>query len=629
MSSQEIGKSRHGIPDVVMQQIDKYVDSLAPQIQPLIATELETFQQRTIDSFDDQIVAAFRSLFTKEGSGSRSAEPGPPGAGSRSIEARPPDAYGGRALPFAEELASFARSFQDIADGADNDLRQIFDLTGSASPPPPQQHEGQSRGLHGGSSTQGARGFLSAAIEAVSEVAGVAQGGGDSGRPARFGGILDILSDAVKDASRNPEEKARLLGPEVRERVGGMLRKHHALIAEKFTRIALDNIKRWLRGNTSTRDLGDGIKGEISSLVSGFSSMFGHKQAHSERGTDGDAEGGRGHGGGLSAVISNKLSTGLAKVHRNVRLEFREVLGGIEKQMFEALPDEVQGPLEKLLGGNPFDPALDASDPGPASRGLGDDLKAKLVDSLRRLVCKVQESLRESILSTVNGGHRKFEGASWRFVQAQVEAKVQKVLPNIRITVPDDIGDEGVSVGQPQNQPSPQAATSAAAPPMQPDAASVSQGTAAPPPGAGYYGSPTAPAPPASDGRPPQDQPFGEPHASLGGSQPFSAQPTFPGQQNHDHHQAPPPHSNPMYSDTQPNPTGFPMAQMQQQQQPYHNNHSGIVATQKFRSAKAPSGRRQHQQEAVADDWDADSGNEAASRPNDPFQASRSEWAQA
>lgn len=235
------------------------------------------------------------------------------------------------------------------------------------------------------------------------------------------------------------------------------------LFFSQKTKIALSHIKRWLRGNTSTRDLGDGAKGEIEDhvkdLVKGLGGLFGHKKDRGEessRGLDdrdrdgGEGEGGSG-GGGFSKVISEKLSTGLARVHREVRLEFRKDLGGIEKQLFELLPDQLQGPLEKILGGNPFDSQLERDAAGSqADRGFRDDIKTKLVGKIRGLVQKVQEMLRESILGVVNGGHRKFERESWVFVQNMVEQKVQRYLPKVKITVPDDIGNEGVSLGAPK-----------------------------------------------------------------------------------------------------------------------------------------------------------------------------------
>jgi hypothetical protein len=431
------------LPDAVMVQIDKYVDSLAPQIQPRIASEIDEFQTKTLDSLEEQIVKAFRSLFDK-GSGD----------GSRSLDDSPPDAYGVGSLPFGNEIASLTRSFSidKMADGASDDLRELFNLTEGSQRGASQS----SRGFNSDTFSQGAKGFLSAAVGALADQG---QRQGDSGGAQRdfMDGLLGVLSKTVKDASQNPEEKARLISPEIKEKLGVTLREQHAPLADQFTRIALDHIKKWLRGNTSNRDMGDALKGEISGLVTGLAGMFGKKsdKGSGSRGIDraGGDEGGAGAGdvgSGFSRVISDKLSTGLAKVHREVRLEFRSVLGGIEKQLFEALPDKFQGPLEKILGGNPFDPSLDSKVQTQGSRGFGDDIKTKVVDKIRQLVRKVQEALRESILSVVNGGHRKFERSSWVFVQNMVEVKVQKFLPDVRITVPDDIGNEGVSVGNPQ-----------------------------------------------------------------------------------------------------------------------------------------------------------------------------------
>ncbi|POS74445.1 hypothetical protein DHEL01_v207168 [Diaporthe helianthi] len=430
------------LPDVLMQRVDEYVDSLAPQIQPRIASEIDIFQNKTIDSLEDQVVDAFRSLFDKDKDHSE--------GGSRNLNDSPPDAYGGQSLPFADEIAKLTRSFSQITDEAGDDLRDIFDLTegrGGGS------GQGQSRGIdHADSFSGGAKGFLSAAVNAVQDHLGNDNGPG--GNKFELDGLLGVLSDTVKDAARNPEEKARMISPEIKEKVGAKLREQHAPIAEQFTRIALDHIKRWLRGNTSARDLGDGARGEfedqVKDIVKGLGGLFGSKK-HSDEGAsrgigDRDSEGGE-SSGGFSKMISDKLSTGLAKVHRDVRLEFRSVLGAIEKQLFELLPDEFQRPLEKILGGNPFDSQLDRDAGSQADRGFGDDIKVKLVSKIRGLVRKVQETLRESILGLVNGGHRKFERESWVFVQNMVEQKVQKYLPKVKITVPDDIGNEGVSVG--------------------------------------------------------------------------------------------------------------------------------------------------------------------------------------
>lgn len=426
-----------------MQKVDDYVDSLAPQIQPRIATELELFQNKTIDSLETQVIDAFRSLFNKDKPISSDGSRGPWNQNDAA-----PDAYGGQSLPFADEIAKLTRSFGQISDEAGGDLRDIFDLTENRG----GQEQSQSQG--GGDFAQGARGFLSSAINAVQDH--LDENRGPGGQSFEIGGVLGMLSDTIKDASRNPEEKARLISPEIKQSVGDKLRSQHASIAEQFTRIALEHIKRWLRGNTSTRDLGDGAKAEIAEqvgdLVKGLGGLFGSKKSSNEvssRGIDDRSGTDTGSGGGFSRVLSDKLSTGLAKVHREVRLEFRKVLGEIEKQLFELLPDQFQRPLEKILGGNPFDSQLDRDASGQADRSFGDDIKSKLLEKIRALVQKMQETLRESILGVVNGGHRRFERESWVFVQAMVEQKVQRYLPDVKINVPDDIGNENVSVGAP------------------------------------------------------------------------------------------------------------------------------------------------------------------------------------
>lgn len=431
--------SSSSLSEVLFLRIDNYVDSLAPQIQPRIASELELFQQKTIDSLESQVIDAFRSLFDNNKS-----DPS-----ARNLNDAAPDSYGGLSLPFADEISKLTQSFGQLSDGASDDLRDIFNLTENRGAS--EQTRSQDSGFSGG-----ARGFLSSAIDAVQDHL-EKNNGGVGGQGLEIGGLLGVISNTVKDASRNPEEKARLISPEIKDRVGEKLRSQHTTIAEQFTRIALDHIKRWLRGNTSSRDFGDGARAEVEDrvkdLVKGFGGLFGKKSSNEDtsRGFEGSErdEQSDGSGGGFSKVLSDKLSTGLARVHREVRIEFRKVLGEIEKQLFELLPNQFQGPLEKILGGNPFDSQLDRDASGQADRSFGDDIKAKLVGKIRDLVRKVQETLRESILGVVNGGHRKLEHESWVFVQNMVEQKVQRYLPDVKITVPDDIGNEGVSVGAP------------------------------------------------------------------------------------------------------------------------------------------------------------------------------------
>ncbi|KAI8943952.1 hypothetical protein F4801DRAFT_305279 [Xylaria longipes] len=441
--------SSHGIPEVLMKKLDEYVDSLAPQIQPRITTELEVFQQKTIDALETQVIDAFRSLFNRDGATSPEA--------SRSLDDAIPNSYGGLSLPFANEIVNLTGSFSKIADETSDDLRDIFSLTEGRT----GSGDTRSLGEDHFDSSQKVRGFLSAAVNAVQDHLdnGNSNNGPDDQR-LELDGLLGVLSSSVKDVARSPEDTARRISPEIKDKIAAKLRENHAPVAEQFTRIALDHIKRWLRGNTSTRDLGEGAKGEIEDhvkdLVKGIGNLFGNKKDHTERslgGHDrdvGEGEGGSGSSGGFSRIISEKLSTGLANVHREVRLEFRKVLGGIEKQLFELLPDELQGSLEKILGGNPFDSQLERDAGSQADRGFRDDFKTKLVNKIRGLVQKVQEMLRQSILGVVNGGHRKFERESWVFVQNIVEQKVQRYLPKVKITIPDDIGNEGVSVGAPK-----------------------------------------------------------------------------------------------------------------------------------------------------------------------------------
>ncbi|KAM7184926.1 hypothetical protein V8F20_012018 [Naviculisporaceae sp. PSN 640] len=595
------------LPEVLMKKVDEYVDSLAPQIQPKVEAELETFQSKTIDSLEDQIVTAFRSLFDKDDNGS----------GKRGVGSSVPDSYGDKSLPFADEISKLTRSFSDLTSGASDDLRDIFDLTeGGGNNTATRAGPGQT--TRSGSGGDMFKTFLSSAVDVVQdqlEKKNINVGG----QKIELDGLLGVLSNTVKEVTRNPEEKARMITPEIKEKVAAEMREQHKPIAERFTKIALEHIKKWLRGNTTTRDLGEGARGEIEDqvkdLVKGLGGLFGSKKHHGEgqgqsRGLFGSSDGDRAgpggeakESGGFSKIISEKLSTGLARVHREVRLEFRKILAEIEKKLFELLPDKFQKPLEKILGGNPFDSKLDQETTG--QRGIGGDLKSTLLSKIRDLIKKVQETLRESILGVVNGGHRKFERQSWVFVQNMVEQKVQKYLPKVKITVPDDIGDEGVSVGAPTNNvqlggghqtipssaqqqkppqtsfaPPPQHGGSTQTPPPQQSYAPPPQQAYAPPPQQSYAPPPQSsyPPPPSQNYPPPPAQNY-SPQTPSSQHQQHESQgyrPPSQGSGSQQHHQ---------YQPQQPQQQSYQPPQQHQQQQ----QHQSGPAQQQYQPYRPPA----------------------------------------
>ncbi|KAI2488586.1 hypothetical protein Ptr902_02719 [Pyrenophora tritici-repentis] len=132
--------SSRGIPEVLMQKVDDYVDSLAPQIQPRIASELETFQQKTIDSLETQVIDL--SLTLQQG---QTFFVGWQPLGAWNLNDAAPDAYGGQSLPFADEIAKLTRGFGQISEDAGGDLREIFNLTEGS-----RGGNEQSRSLEGG-----------------------------------------------------------------------------------------------------------------------------------------------------------------------------------------------------------------------------------------------------------------------------------------------------------------------------------------------------------------------------------------------------------------------------------------------------------------------------------------------
>jgi hypothetical protein len=103
------------------EKVDEYVDSLAPQVQPRIATKLEGFQQKTIDSLETQVIEAFRSLFSRNGAA--------PPRQAKTLDSATPETYGGQSLPFATEIVNLTGSFTKIVDETGDNVRDIFGHT--------------------------------------------------------------------------------------------------------------------------------------------------------------------------------------------------------------------------------------------------------------------------------------------------------------------------------------------------------------------------------------------------------------------------------------------------------------------------------------------------------------------
>lgn len=425
------GSSFH-LPGPVLEWIDKYVDTFAPSISKQVSEEISTFQDATLQSLEEHIKAVFQAVFRGDFSAFQSANniaefraaredprqvtqdnfaiqqqaqygAGVPNFQYPSTQARSgslalPE-YGTRGIPFAGKvgniLSTQMAAFNPQANG------------GETAP----QHE---------------RNVFQAALNKVTDFAKSADNG--------IAGKLATVAHTIDELNIDPLEKAKQVAPELREKVAKVLTDLHAPLADKLTTLALTQVKNFLKGSVTTKELGEGAMESVSGFMRGF--MKPDDSGSASRGVGGGQDPVPGAPGGFVGLLSEKLSDGLTAIRAHTRGDFREVLGKIEESLFNSLPDELSGPLMKVLGGNPFsDDGQQAARSGGGGGGFNvfDEIK----DKIHTIIERIQKGLRDRILEVVSGGHRKLEDKAWGNVQDAIVTKVQKLVPGIQVKLDD------------------------------------------------------------------------------------------------------------------------------------------------------------------------------------------------
>jgi hypothetical protein len=124
-----------------------------------------------------------------------------------------------------------------------------------------------------------------------------------------IGGKLATVARTIDELNIDPLQKAKQVAPELREKVAKVLTDLHAPLADKLTILALTQVKNFLKGSITTKELGQEAMESVSGLVRGFM----------KSGDSGTASRGMGNGsdpvpdapGGFIGLLSEKLSDGL------------------------------------------------------------------------------------------------------------------------------------------------------------------------------------------------------------------------------------------------------------------------------------------------------------------------------
>ncbi|KAH7343288.1 hypothetical protein B0J17DRAFT_641773 [Rhizoctonia solani] len=396
------GGSSIRLPGPVVDWIEKYVDTFAPAISKQVSDEIVTFQDATLQSLEDHIKSVFQAVFRGDFSAFQSAsnigefraaretsqdatanqQQTQYGAGlptfnypstqQRSGQQALPE-YGTRGLPFAGNLGNVLGT--QLA---------LFNPQGETAP----QHE---------------RNVFQVALNKVTDFAKSADN--------EIGGKLATVARTIDELNLDPVEKARQVTPEIRQKVAKVLTDLHAPLADKPTLLALTQVKNFLKGSITTKEVGQGAMESVGGLVRGFMK------------SDDSGTTSRGPGGGSNPVI-----------RAHTREDFRGVLGKIEEALFDSLPSEISGPLMAVLGGNPFS---DDQQQQQARGGSGFNILEEVKDKLRVIIERIQKGLRDRVLEVVSGGHRKLEDKAWGNVQDAIVTKVQKFVPGIQVKLDD------------------------------------------------------------------------------------------------------------------------------------------------------------------------------------------------
>ncbi|KAG9128520.1 hypothetical protein FRC07_005887 [Ceratobasidium sp. 392] len=416
------------LPGPVQQWIEKYVDTFAPSISKQVSDEIVVFQDATLQSLEEHIKAVFQAVFRGDFSAFQTAnnitefraqredphkvtqDPNAIqnqqqyGAGiptftyptpqTRSGTLALPD-YGTRGLPFAGKAGNILGTQLAIFNPQSN--------SGETAP----QHE---------------RNIFQTAVNKVTDFAKSADDG--------IGGKIAAVAHTIDELNIDPLEKAKQVAPEIREKVAKVLTDLHAPLADKLTLLALTQVKNFLKGSISLSELGGGAIESIGGLLRGFSKPDNGGGASRGVGDNPVPEA----PGGFVGLLSEKLSDGLTIIRAHTRGDFREVLGKIEEALFNSLPDEISGPLMKVLGGNPFsDDQQQQQERGGGGLNIFEEIK----DKLKTIIERIQKGLRDRVLEVVSGGHRKLEDKAWGNVQDAVVTKVQQFVPGIQVKLDD------------------------------------------------------------------------------------------------------------------------------------------------------------------------------------------------
>lgn len=239
---------------------------------------------------------------------------------------------------------------------------------------------------------------------------------------------FEEFAEDTKDVIRqmDPREKAREVIPRLREQYANIMKQAHTGLADKFCDGAIGEIRKFLRMNVSSREVGEGAAGDIAGMASGLVGMF-----SGGNGAENTRAAGDNQATGLRGLFSEKILGGVKDIRAASRSTLHTMLITIEQAAWQELPAHIRGPLEKVFGGFPLEGSGSGATPAPTetSRGFMDHLQNP-IDKIRDLVEKLQTGIQNTLRGVVASGHLDFENKAVRHFEEVLMGRVRKVLPN-------------------------------------------------------------------------------------------------------------------------------------------------------------------------------------------------------
>ncbi|KAG8906336.1 hypothetical protein FRB99_007116 [Tulasnella sp. 403] len=395
-----------GLPENILQAVDKYVDTFEPGISAGVLTEIKEFEERTIQALEDHVKSTIKGIFAGDSSQFQNNKT------MDEFRANREQPQTGANLPQYNYPATNVVASREGGQGnlPEYGSRGLPFAGGGAGPAPSQ-----------GAQPQQERNIFETALGKVKTFAkNAADDVGDA-----VGDSVQGIAKRIDHITDHIDDKLEEIAPEIKEKVSKVLQDLHLGLAEKMTKAALTQVKKFLRGNISLEDLGGSALEGLGGLLKGFLDRDGPQT----RAIDGNQP------SGPTALLSNKLSSGLTRIRRSSRDDFRAMLSKIEEALFNSLPDGLKGPLSKIFGGNPFEArAAQQAQQGGSSDGFFDEIG----DKIREIVERIQHALRDRVLEVVSGGHRRLEDKAWGNVQDAIVNKVRQYVPGVQVQLKDE-----------------------------------------------------------------------------------------------------------------------------------------------------------------------------------------------